>query len=267
MGNTLFHANNKQNNWLSGYTSSATAFVDTHGPHAEDARVSGETSVPNWNLNNEIMQASYTPDYTMVGSSPYYFEILVDKSENIDFLNLNDKDLIGDIHFDNFPDLNGTIRLNNNSHLTSVTFSESSKIINTLLLNHCDLQTIDLTPLKKLGGSFTISSSPNLTSLTLPTSAQTFTVINLGNCHSLGYVSFSPLSGGNNNGIHIIRDSSVLSASIVNQTLCNLDTIGWTGGLLDIDGTNAAPDSSTGGCDGLTAKANLISNGWTVNSN
>ena len=37
--------------------------------------------------------------------------------------------------------------------------------------------------------------------------------------------------------------------------------------VINVRGTNAAPDGSSGGYDGLTAKANLIAKGFTVNTN
>lgn len=58
-----------------------------------------------------------------------------------------------------------------------------------------------------------------------------------------------------------------MTAAEVNKILVDIDTISdsvSTGRTLQIHGTNAAPDSTSGGYDGITAKNNLITKGWTV---
>ena len=64
-----------------------------------------------------------------------------------------------------------------------------------------------------------------------------------------------------------MRDNN-WSAAIVNQVLHELNigtTSGFTGRSISIGGTNADPDATSGGYDGLTAKANLEAKGIIVN--
>lgn len=54
----------------------------------------------------------------------------------------------------------------------------------------------------------------------------------------------------------------------INEILVRFDAAGAVNGTLNISGgTNAAPDGTSGGFDGVTAKANLIGKGWTVTTN
>lgn len=54
----------------------------------------------------------------------------------------------------------------------------------------------------------------------------------------------------------------------INEILVRFDLAGAVNGTLNISGgTNAAPDGTSGGFDGVTAKANLIGKGWTVTTN
>lgn len=61
-----------------------------------------------------------------------------------------------------------------------------------------------------------------------------------------------------------------MTAAVVNKILADLDAIsvaGYTSRSITINGTNAAPDSSSGGFDGLAAKASLQAKAFTVNTN
>lgn len=61
-----------------------------------------------------------------------------------------------------------------------------------------------------------------------------------------------------------------MTAAEVNRMLVEINAIatsGFTGRSIIMNGTNAAPDSSSGGYDGLTAKTALQSKGFTVTTN
>lgn len=53
----------------------------------------------------------------------------------------------------------------------------------------------------------------------------------------------------------------------VNKILVDADSIGNTNGAVMLLGNAATPDATSGGYDGLTAKANLLAKGWTVQTN
>ena len=60
-----------------------------------------------------------------------------------------------------------------------------------------------------------------------------------------------------------------MTAAEVNENLVKMDTVatlGFTGGVIDIGGSNAAPDNSSGGLDGVAAAASLVTKGKTVNT-
>lgn len=72
---------------------------------------------------------------------------------------------------------------------------------------------------------------------------------------------------GANDGIDLRMSSLNLTATDVNSYLDELDNKGWINGSLNITGINAAPDTTSGGIDGVAAAANLVTKGWTVLTN
>ena len=89
---------------------------------------------------------------------------------------------------------------------------------------------------------------------------------------NLDYVNFLPLSGASITGDIELQNNN-MSVTDVNHILVDFDNIstnlnpsGWTGTTLDISGTNSAPDSSSGGFDGIAALSSLTggTNNWTI---
>jgi hypothetical protein len=68
---------------------------------------------------------------------------------------------------------------------------------------------------------------------------------------------------------NFVAKNNQLSAAAVNEILVAFDTAGKTSGYIDLSGTgNAAPDSSSGGFDGLAAITNLEAKGnWNITTN
>ena len=61
-----------------------------------------------------------------------------------------------------------------------------------------------------------------------------------------------------------------MTAAEVNQILVDLDTNStnaFTNRIISIAGTNAAPDTTSGGLNGSAAKTNLVGKGFTVTTN
>jgi hypothetical protein len=120
-----------------------------------------------------------------------------------------------------------------------------------------------------------------LTNIIFPPSTQTFTNIGatasdsafaLGN-NNLGYVDFRPLSGATLvNSSRVRLNDNNMTAAEVNHILVDFVTIatsnpsGWDYVVLNIAGTNADPDSSSGGYDGLAAITTLtgVTYNWSI---
>ena len=194
--------------------------------------------------------------------------------------------LIGNLDLTPLSGLGGEIIFNNNSNLTSITHSTSVRNIINYQGHNCNLTgTLDLSPLTKLGGvnsGITVSvvriySNPNLTNIIFPNSTQFFKnlsnssgtrAFSLSNCN-LDYVDFTPLSGatmvsGTTQGRATIElQNNNMSATDVNHILVDFSNIAtsnhprWSEVTLNISGTNAVPDSSSGGYDGLVAITTL----------
>lgn len=71
----------------------------------------------------------------------------------------------------------------------------------------------------------------------------------------------------NGNNSTLLINNNNMSVADVNHILYDLDSTsasGYTGRVINIGGTNADPDSSSGGYDGLAAKAALEGKGFTI---
>jgi hypothetical protein len=200
---------------------------------------------------------------------------------------LNGCDISGTHDLSMFPNLEGALHLYSNSNLTGVTLPTTIGIFSQVLIHNCDLQgTLDLSMLPGLGGFLQLQSNSLLTGVTFPLTSQTFKnnvnsinnyAFTLNNC-DMGYSSFLPLSGATLDvnyvqGATIDLSNNNMLASEVNHYLVDFDNIstnlnpsGWTGTTLNISGTNAAPDSSSGGFDGVAALSSLTggTNNWTI---
>ncbi len=203
-------------------------------------------------------------------------------SQNFNVYWVSNCNLIGNLDLTPLSGLGGEIIFNNNSYLTSVTHSTSVRNIINYQGHNCNLiGTLDLSPLTKLGGvnsgiTFSvvrIYGNSNLTNVIFPNSTQFFK--NLQNSDSNGvfalyscnldYVDFTPLSGatllsGTTQGIpRISLQDNNMSAADVNHILVDFsgnttyNPTGWSNVRLNIGGTNASPDSTSGGYNGLAA--------------
>ena len=191
--------------------------------------------------------------------------------------------LTGNLDLTPLSGLGGAFGVYGNTNLTGITHTQSSRNFTAYLANTCNLTgTLDLSPLTKLGGSssgisstiLTTYSNPNLTNIIFPNSNQFFKnsennesngAFALQSCN-LDYIDFTPLSGstllsGSTQGRPRIslRDNG-MSSTDVNHILVDFsgnatnNQIGWSNINLNIGGTNSAPDSSSGGYNGIAAR-------------
>jgi hypothetical protein len=216
-------------------------------------------------------------------------------TEIFTYYQANNCNLTGNLDLTPLSGLGGSLFLFSNSGLTNVTFTANTQNFIVIDIYLCNLTgTLDLSPLTKLGGSNSgitysivrLRSNPNLTNIIFPNSNQFFK--NLGivqgneafalfNCN-LDYVDFTPLSGatlvsGTTQGIPIINlRNNGMSTTDVNHILIDFsgnatyNPTGWSNVNLNISGTNGAPDSSSGGYDGIAARNFLTGSpyNWTI---
>jgi hypothetical protein len=191
----------------------------------------------------------------------------------------NNCNLTGNLNLP-FSGLGIDFKVNNNPNLTGITHVSSSQNFLIYNANNCNLTgTLDLSPLTNLGynpidntyGEITLHYNPNLTNIIFPNSTQSFRnggttsdAFSIYSCN-LGYVDFKPLSGatlvsGATAGIPRIKlQDNNMTTSEVNHILVDFsgnatyNQTGWSNINLDIGGTNDAPDSGSGGYNGLDA--------------
>ena len=215
-------------------------------------------------------------------------------TQNITLYTAQNCELTGNHNLSWFPNLGGIVSINGNSLLTSITHTASTKNFTQYNIHQNNITGIhDISMFSNFGGASTASTcyvtlyiNPNLTDITFPTTNgyfKNFTntesqgALGLYSCN-LNYVDFRPLSGATfltgttqGNPRISLRDNGMI-ADDVNHILVDFsgNTIsnpsGWSNINLNIGGTNADPDSSSGGYDGLAAISFLTGSpyNWTI---
>ena len=215
-------------------------------------------------------------------------------SQNISSYLANSCNLIGNLDLTPLSGFGGQFDVWFNFNLTGITHSTSPNNITRYRANDCKLTgTLDLRNLTKLGASTTGSTSilrldgnSSLTNILLPTSTQYFKnesnglgsrVFSLYGCN-LDYINFTSLSGatlvsGTTQGrAGIDLQNNNMTTTDVNHILVDFsgnatyNPTGWSNITLNISGTNADPDSSSGGYNGLAAISFLTGSpyNWTI---
>lgn len=135
-----------------------------------------------------------------------------------------------------------------------------------------NVQTIDISNGTLVTGKCKHYNNVSLTSIIYPNITlplpNTLNYIQPYNNPLLGYCNIADMANVTNRDSMLIyvQDNNMTSAE-VNQTLVELDNdaLGtYTGRTINIGGTNAAPDSSSGGYDGSAAVTSLVTKGFTV---
>ena len=181
-------------------------------------------------------------------------------------------DLTGNHDMTWCPNLGGNFNLSGNINLTGITHTASNKLFTFYQLQNTKIQTHDISMLTGLGGFFSMAGASVLSGVTNPLSTQTFTDYNLNECNLINGVDFYPLSGANFADGEIRLDDNNMSASIVNTMLQDFSGItsnnvnSWSGVTLNISGSNSAPDTTSGGINGVEALSYLtgVTPQWSI---
>ncbi len=184
---------------------------------------------------------------------------------------------IYDLDLSTLTGLGGQIFLNNCPSLSAITFPTNYQNISWVTTSNCNLiGTLDVSGLFGLGGNFWTEANPNLINISFPLlTAGTLNSIFAYSCN-LDYINFLPLSGatfdpsGYYNSI-LLQDNGMLTTD-VNHILVDFEYMAssnptkWSGVTLNIGGTNSAPDSSSGGYNGISAINSLTGNpySWVI---
>ena len=202
--------------------------------------------------------------------------------------------LIGNLDLTPLSGLGGQFLAYNNTSLTGITHSLSTNNFSQYEVGNCNLTgNLDLSMLYKLGGEITgltgsidVSLNQYLTGITLPNSTQVFknksntisgALFNFSN-NNLEYVNFKSLSGatlltGDTVGNPRIElQDNTISTTDVNHILVDFsgnatyNPTGWSNINLNISGANGAPDSGSGGYNGIAAINFLTGSpyNWTI---
>lgn len=198
------------------------------------------------------------------------------------YMYFNDCNLTGNLNMSGITGLSTNFYVLGNNNLTGITHGPSVNTITGYLAQGVGLQgTHDMSMLTGLGGRVSLYANTGLTNVLLPVSVGTFSnagtnlqtsALGFYSC-DLGYVDFKPLSGATlSDNVRIRLQNNNMVAAEVNQILVDFsgnatyNLSGWDNIDLDIGGTNADPDSVSGGYDGLAAISFLTGSpqNWTI---
>lgn len=179
--------------------------------------------------------------------------------------------LTGNLDISMFTTARGDIEVNNNPLLTSITFPVSTGNVQTIYCYSCNITgVLDVSSFSNLGNvaagiDLQGRVNPLLTQVILPSNNNPALVFSFENCSltTVNFISMPKLT--EINACNIRFQNNGMTAAQVNQMLIDLDTNAtnaFTGRQIVANGTNAAPTGA-----GLTAKASLISKGFTVTTN
>jgi hypothetical protein len=210
------------------------------------------------------------------------------------FYSVFNTNLYGNFDLSPLSGLGNDFQVHNNPSLTGITHSPSTNTFNSYNIRDNNITgTHDISMFSNFGGPTTASTcyllayqNSGMTNIIFPTTIKYFKnssnsedsgAFSLYSCN-LDYVDFKPLSGatlltGSTQGNPRIslRDNGMI-ADDVNRILVDFsgnasyNPTGWSNINLNIGGTNADPDSSSGGYDGLTAITTLtgLPYNWTI---
>jgi hypothetical protein len=194
---------------------------------------------------------------------------------NVTAFSASGTDLTGTLDLSGYLNLGGTISLSELPNLTKILFPPASTAnIKDMRFDACNLSfAVDISGMGGLGGAaprYLIGNdNPLLPSITLPSNSNTMRIFRLYGC-DLGYIDFTVMPNiMEETNSEITLQNNNMTAAEVNQILVELDSIVTGGyvGIINLGGNNAAPDGTSGGYDGLTAKTNLIAKSKSVTTN
>ncbi|MBA4411134.1 MAG: hypothetical protein C0397_17165 [Odoribacter sp.] len=190
--------------------------------------------------------------------------------------NVSYNGIVGDLYLTALVNFNSSASISlNNNPITFVYFANTvSGLINSIDMRSCNIDYLaSFTWLQKwtANASIILMNNPNLNAIHFSTnphvgSLQSLDVRScaLSNASFAGWVSAMQAAGL----VYIYQDNG-MTAGEVNRLLWELNVVATNGssGQIFIAGTNAAPDSSSDGYNGIAYKASLISKGFQVTTN
>lgn len=236
-------------------------------------------SISTINHSNVLIVDEYSPTskcyYQLVNLPNLISLSLPEFNVNMASIRLNGISISGSLDLGITSSICNDLSISGVTNLTSLTFGNATDIT-TQWLNviGTNVTTLDLSkfhinysPTFYSQSQLGINNNPNLTTLTnIGASTGNLIAINISNNPNLGYVDFSNIGGISTSTItRVVLENNNWSAAIINQVLVVLDskTTSSSYGRIFSIGGNSAPDSTSGGYDGLAAKSSLQSKNIT----
>lgn len=226
--------------------------------------------VASWNYGDgTALDVTNTPSHVYTVPKEKIGYIQIDSFASVTGLTMNSDKLNGILDLSDLISIT-TIEIEDHIPLDGIINPSHANVMVKYSVEGCVLLTsVDVSGLTKLGGIFNASLCTGLVTIVLPISTQTFSLFDV-NLSNVNYFDLTTLSNLTESiGVTIDLSDNSLNATEVNHFLVDLDAMstgGFAGRTILIDGNNAAPDGSSGGFDGVTAKANLITKTFIVTS-
>lgn len=156
-----------------------------------------------------------------------------------------------------------------NPNLTSILWKNAANTLTGIVYIYlCNFSTLDFSYVTITVNDFRAYSNPSMSQVLFKNAANTvngfFLFYNCAIANGLNpnYISF--LSSA-----YVRIENNAMTAAAINRDLVVIESGAVTSasGVLLAAGTNSAPDGTSGGYDGLTAKAALLAKLWSVTTN
>lgn len=238
-----------------------------YGSTSFDPAVINAVSNGIWDFGDGTSVEENVPNAHVYADNNIYNVSYISRDLNkVTVLGSDNDSIIGTMYLAKLKGLTA-LNLSNNYITNIVNPTTSSNIITYIVARNNISGTLNLSMLLNLGGNLQFNNNPNLTSIILPSNSKTVSYFFAYSC-DLGYIDFTVMPNMTSvNDCDILLYDNAMTAAEVNHILVDLNSIstaGYTGRVISIGGTNADPDSSSGGYNGLEAITSLESKGFTV---
>ncbi|MFY0628221.1 MAG: fibronectin type III domain-containing protein [Reichenbachiella sp.] len=187
------------------------------------------------------------------------------EESDITSINLSDCAIFGTLDFSGFELTLTSALFNTNTSLFEIVFGANSSISDTFNISNTGLSgLLNLANVLLNNASEFNAGQTGIQAITFdPASRVSILNLSLANIEyfDFNFLDFDSMTS-------ILLNGNNMTAAEVNEYLFRIDYYAVSGTTaIFLHGTNAAPDGSSGGYDGLTAKSNLISKGYTLFTN
>jgi hypothetical protein len=193
-----------------------------------------DSSVAIWEVSGEPSQTTNTPSFTLDGTDRTVNLKIADFSK-INLINFIAQNIKGELNLSLLTNCTD-FQIHQNTEISSIINPTNTTIVTRYDASVCSITSLNISNFANLGNQLRLQTIPNLISLILPASTQTFTQFYVYDCDITGTLDLSDLIGlssdfrlhSNPNFTGLILPTTSNNFSIIYIYGCNLGVIDWS---------------------------------------